>query len=139
MPVLPSGLPEQVGDDEDLARFLTSSGHYSTVGIRPNAFIPSPRDRATSVSRHGRSPVNELKKLGELAVAASGRHLHGAAVFKAAAVRSAHLEVDASEPPDRHALIRKWPWVEGDPRASKAEQMMWAQALVRAAGTPLLF
>jgi len=138
--VLPSGLPEQVGDDEDLARFLTSSGHYSDGGVRPNAFIPSPKGRSTSVSRHDRYPVDILKKLGEVAVAASGRRLHGAAIFKASAVRKAQLAVDASEPPDRHALIHGWPWIEeDDPRARKAQQMTQAQQLVTAAGQPLLF
>ena len=28
--MLPSGLPELVADDEDLARFLTSSNHFNT-------------------------------------------------------------------------------------------------------------
>lgn len=139
MTMLSSGLPEQVGDDEDLARFLTSSGHYSLAAVRPSAFLPSPRDRATSVSRHGRSPVETLEALGQAAVAASGRHLHGAAILKAASVRRVQLTVDASEPPQRHALIRGWPWAEDDPRARKAEQLTRAQQLASAAGTPLLF
>lgn len=139
MSVLPSGLPEKVGDDEDLARFLTQSGHYSRVGVRPNAFIPSPKDRATSVSRHGRYPIDTLKTLGEAVVAGSGRRLHGAAIFKAGAVRRAHLAADASGPPDRHALIHGWPWIADDPRACKAQQMNQAQQLAIAAGQPLSF
>lgn len=33
--ILPSGLPEHVADDEDLARFLTSSGHYKVRAGEP--------------------------------------------------------------------------------------------------------
>src|SRR5690625_4938438 len=116
MPVLPSGLPEQVADDEDLARFLTSSGHYNRTGVRPSAFLPSPKDRSTSVSRHGGDSIDELRRLGQGAVAKSGRNLHGAAIFKAAVVRKSQLAVDSSEPPKRHALIHEWPWTEDDPR-----------------------
>lgn len=138
MPVLTSGLPEHVGDDEDLARFLTSSGHYSRISVRPSAFIPNPKDRSTSVSRHGREPLATLRKLGEVAVA-NGRHLHGVAVVKAAAVRAIGLTVDAAEPPPRHALIRGWAWAEDDPRQRKAERLEKAQKLAIAAGEPLLF
>jgi len=31
---LPSGLPEHVGDEEDIARFLTSSGHFSATAVK---------------------------------------------------------------------------------------------------------
>jgi hypothetical protein len=50
------------------------------------------------------------------------RNLYGAAIFNARAVRSAHLEVVADEPPPRHAAIRGWPWIEGDPELQKAAQ-----------------
>ena len=58
MDVLPSGLPEAIADDEDLARFLTSSGHLSaSMGTAKSAaFLPSPKDRETSVFRHGSEP-----------------------------------------------------------------------------------
>jgi hypothetical protein len=135
--MLPSGLPEIVGDAEDLARFLTQSSHYTLVATRPSAFLPSPKDQSTSVSRHGSQPIEELRQLGELA--AGSRHLHGAAIFKAAVVRNATLAVNAKEPPPRHALIHGWPWMEHDPRGQKARQKDLAMQLVRAAGAPLLF
>jgi hypothetical protein len=52
--MLPSGLLEEIDDDEDLARFLVQSSHFSTTSVKPSAFLPSPKDGETSVSRHGR-------------------------------------------------------------------------------------
>src|SRR5438552_15237575 len=107
MATLPSGLPDRVGDDEELARFLTQSNQFNAMIAKPAAFLPSLKDRETSVSRHGREP---LERLWEVGLAAAGtRTLYGAAIFKARAVRAAHLEVLPDEPPPRHAAIRGWP------------------------------
>ncbi len=137
MPPLPSGLPEVVGDEEDLARFLTQRSHFSRDAVRPSAFLPSPKNRATSVSRHGRQPIERLKEIG--CAAAGSRSLHGAAIFKACDVRRAQLEVNADEPPARHALITGWPWMNADPQTQKAQQKERALLLVSSAGRPLLF
>jgi hypothetical protein len=120
MATLPSGLPDLVADEEDLARFLTQSSHFNALMAKPAAFLPSPKDRETSVSRHGREPLESLWVLG--IVAAKDRKLYGAAIFKARAVRAAQLEVRADEPPPRHAVIHGWPWIENDPEFQKAEQ-----------------
>ena len=135
--MLPSGLPEVVGDEEDLARFLTQSSHYSHTGVRSGAFLPSPKDQSTSVSRHGHQPVEVLRQLGE--IAAGDRRLYGAAIFKAAVVRNVGLALNAKEPPARHALIQRWPWTEHDPQQQKAQQKELALQLASAAGAPLLF
>ena len=104
MGMLPSGLPEHIGDEEDLARFLTQSHQFNATMAKPSAFLPGPKDRETSVSRHGREP---LERLWEIGLAAAGtRKLYGAAILKARAVRAAQLEVLADEPPPRHAAIR---------------------------------
>jgi len=134
---LPSGLPEVVGAEEDLARFLTQSSHYSGTTARAGAFLPSPKDRATSVSRHGREPIETLRRLGR--AAAGNRSLHGAAIIKAAAVRDAGLDVDADEPPVRHALIRGWPWFDNDPQLQKAQQKERALQLAAATSDVILF
>lgn len=134
---LPSGLPEVVGAKEDLARFLTQSNHYSGATPRAGAFLPSPKDRATSVSRHGREPIETLRQLGR--AAAGSRSLHGAAIIKAAAVRDTGLDVHADEPPERHALIRGWPWMESDPQLQKAQQKEKALQLAAATSELLLF
>lgn len=108
---LASGLPEIVGDDEDIARFLTQSSHFSTTTAKPNAFLPSPRDRETSVSRHGRNPAAELWALGE--AAAGQRKLYGAAILKARDIRSAHsvratYALDERTARRIEALARSW-------------------------------
>lgn len=134
-----SGLSEVVGDDEPIARFLTQSGHFSKQQqlVNSSVFLPGNRDRETSVSRHGAEPLDVLRTLG--LAAASGRKLYGAAIFKASDVRKAHLEIVSSEPPERHAVIRDWPWNDNDPEDQKAKQKERALELASAAGAPLLF
>lgn len=136
--MLPSGLPEIVGDDEDLARFLTQRSQFS-VGKRrakPAAFLPNPTDRETSVMRHGREPLEALWELGM--VAAGSRTLHGAALVRARAVRSAGLDVVADEPPPRHAVIRGWTWSEGDPDLRRAQHLEVALQLAKEAADLIL-
>lgn len=136
MAQLPSGLLEEIDGDEDLVRFLTQSSHFNTTSVKPAAFLPSPKSRETSVSRHGRKPVQNLWKIGT--DAAGERTLYGAAIFKAKDVRSSGLEVFADEPPPRHAAIRQWPWLENDPELQKAQQRERAILLSSAAGEPIL-
>lgn len=135
---LPSGLPEAVDDGEDIARFLTQrKGQFKSDRVLPPAFLPSPNGRETSVARHGREPRDTLCALG--LVAAGERRLYGAAILKAGDVRAVPLEVSSAEPPERHAVIRGWPWVENDRRTEKAQQLEKAVELASAAGAPLLF
>lgn len=118
--MLPSGLADLVSDDEDLARFLTSSGQSTSQIVKPSALLPSPKDRETSVFRHGREPRESLWELWRAQVAGE-RSLHGVAIFKARHVRAADLDVAATEPPPRHASITGWPWL-ADPDLQKAQQ-----------------
>jgi hypothetical protein len=134
--MLASGLPDQVGDDEDLARFLISSRHFRGGVVKPAAFLPNPKDRETSVSRQGAEPAESLWTLGR--AAAGARTLYGAALLKARAVRALGLRVAAAEPPPRHAVITGWSWVENDRVLQKARQTEIAQQLASAAGEPLL-
>lgn len=115
---LPSGLPECVGDEEDVARFLTSSGHYNSSAVRPAAFMPNPRNGETSVFRHGAEPLDELKAIAQV---------------------EATLEVRAGEPPPLHADIVGWPWQEDDPAFGKAAQKELAALIAQKAGAPLRF
>jgi len=98
MATLPSGLEEIIADDEDLARYLTSSSQFNAIMVKPAAFLPNPKDRETSVFRHGSEPLDRLWAIG-VEHAAGGRNLHGAAICKARHVRAAQLEVIAGEPP----------------------------------------
>ena len=121
MEILPSGLSKLVEDEEDLARFLTSSSQFNAVMVKPSAFLPNSKNGETSVFRHGNHPPDSLWQIG-LDHVAGGRMLHGAAIFKARHVRAALLEIAASEPPPRHANIQGWPWSATDPDMGKAER-----------------
>ena len=134
--MLPSGLPEHVDDEEDLARFLTQRNQFNSIMVKPSAFLPDHNARETSISRHGKAPLERLWEIG--LVATGNRKLYGAAIFKARVVRSAHLEVVADEPPPRHAVIKSWPWAENDPELQKAIQKELAVIIASTAGPPLL-
>jgi hypothetical protein len=133
--MLASGLPDVVADDEDLARFLTSSSQFNARMAKPAAFLPSVNDRETSVFRHGSEPRDALWAIGD-AHAAGSRTLHGAAIVKARDVRATLLEVIAAEPPPRHAAIGGWPWLDDDPERQKAQQK--EQALLVASKATLV-
>jgi hypothetical protein len=120
--MLASGLPERVGDDEDLARFLFSTSQFNTQMVKPSAFLPSPKDRETSVFRHGSEPRAALWSIGE-EHAAGDRTLYGAGIIKGAEVRAVQLDVSADEPPPRHAVITGWPWLADDPELQKAQRV----------------
>jgi len=122
--MLLSGLPEEVGNDEDLARFLTQSNQLSSNGVKPAAFLPSPKTQDVSVARHGEIPRLGLQELG--LEATRGRSLRGAAIIRAAAVREVGLDVAADEPPARHALITQWPQLRDDPEMHRARQKQLA-------------
>lgn len=107
MGLLPSGLPDVVGDEEELARSLFSSSLFSSEKVKLAAFLPSPRDNQTSVFRHGAEPNATLWQIAADHVIGD-RTLHGAAVVKAHHVRSVRLEVTPDEPPARHANIAGW-------------------------------
>lgn len=128
--MLPSGLAEFVADEEDLARFLTSSSLFNAVMVKPAAFLPNPKNGATSVFRHGSLPRAALWQIATEYVSA-GRTLHGAAIVKAKHVRSAMLEVVAQEPPLRHANIVDWPWPASDPELGKAARKERALVIAR--------
>lgn len=131
--MLPSGLPDHVDGDEDLARFLNSSRYFRVDGsLQGKAFLPD--DGETSVFRHGREPRKALWAIGRTTIV-EGRNLHGAAIFKAGIVRAVGLDVAAEEPPPRHANIVGWP-TNPDPRIERAAQLEWADLI--AAGAELV-
>jgi hypothetical protein len=129
---LPSGLPEHVANQEPLARFLTSSGHFNASIVKPSAFLPNPNDGKTSVFRHDAEPRDALAAIGRNEVA-QDRSLHGAAIITAAEVRAVKLEVTAVEPPSRHADIEGWPWMQNDREFGKAQSKEIALVLAQKA------
>lgn len=124
--MLPSGLPDLVADEEDLARILRSSGHFSSGRVKAAAYLPA-RDGATSVIRHGAEPVAAL---WQLAAETLGPQVsvHGAAVCKAHVFREERLDVVADEPPPRHANVVGWP-ADTDTELQKAKQKEIALAV----------
>ena len=128
MSMLPSGLPAHVADDETLARFITSSSHMNSMGVKPVAFLPNPQNGETSVFRHGKTPEDQLWAIGQAVVAGSGRNIHGAAFVLTGDVRNETPSVVASEPPERHANIGNWP-SEADLALQKAHQVKIAMRL----------
>jgi hypothetical protein len=100
---LPSGLPETVADEEDLARFLRSSGHFGSSFVKASAFMPA-KDAMTSVIRHGAEDREHLWKLAKVFLGSEVK-FYGAAICKARAIRDQQLDVLAEEPPPRHANI----------------------------------
>lgn len=119
--MLPSGLPERVHDDEDLARFLTSTSQFNAKMVKPSTYFPNPKDSVTSVYRHGREPRNELWQIGDEHLS-TVRRIYGVAFINAMQVRAASLDVVGEEPPPRHANIVGWPSVD-DPELQKAQQL----------------
>jgi hypothetical protein len=119
--MLPSGLPEVVADDEDVARVLTSASHFNRIGAKPAAFMPRSDTNETSVFRHGSEPRPGLWAIADELVG-SDRNVHGIAVVEARYVRAADLDVVADEPPPRHANIVGWPSSDVDPDMTKAER-----------------
>jgi len=137
MSTLPSGLPEHIDDTESLARFLTSSGHYNSLGVKPAAFLPNPVDNQTSVFRHGPEPDNCLWDTGKSVVKESGKNLHGAAFVSAGDIRAVELDVLSKEPPPRHANLTNWPSSDVSDFA-KAAQKEIALVLAEKAVTVML-
>ncbi len=129
--MLPSGLPEQISDDEPLARFLTSRSQYNQQGPKAAAFLPSPADNMTSVFRHDKEPVEGLWRIAQQALQA--RVAYGAAIVTAVHVRNAGLLVQAEEPPPRHANIVGWPNDPDDVELSRAHAKEVALRIVQTA------
>ena len=111
---------------EPLARFLTSSSHFSPGRVRQAAFLP-PADLKLSVFRTSEMEEADIWTLGHNHVERpSGRHLHGRAQLTPAAVRGCGLEVDPDDQPRRHANLVGWP-------PEKAERKQIALQLAAAA------
>lgn len=126
MSSLPSGLPETVGLDEDIARFIRCSKYVrANQTIKHNAFLPAP-DNDTSTFR-----INGLnnEEVGAIAVEhVKEKAKNGAAVCKAKVIAQAELLLVPEEPPFQHANIRGWAMDEDD-AAKKSKRMEQAQKL----------
>ena len=130
--MLPSGLPEHVADTEPLSRFLTSDSQFTSAMAKPSAFMPGPSDAKTSVFRQGSNPPQALWETADREIGTI-RRVRAAALLTAGAVRQAQLDVEAHEPPPRHANIIGWPSAAIDPDLTRAQRMERALLLAQAA------
>lgn len=130
--MLPSGLPEHVADPEPLSRFLTSDSQFNNLMPKASAFMPGPTDAKTSVFRQAAEPLADLWGTADREIGAT-RRVRAAALLTAADVRTARLDVEAHEPPLRHANIVGWPSVVNDAVHTKAQRKEFALLLARAA------
>ena len=129
MAQLPSGLPDIVGDEKNLTRFLSQSSQFNSLMAKPAAFLPNPKYRNTSVFRIGNEPDRIRQTWQKNAI--EGRTLKAVAICRCADIKFVGLCATAEEPPDAHANIEGWPWLENDPAAQKAKQIELAQAIVQ--------
>lgn len=126
--MLASGLPEEVHDEEYLARFLPSSSYFNRAGIKPSAFLP--RDHAVDVSvfRHDGNPRAELWELGDQNL--SVRRIYGVGIVRTGRIRLESMDVAAFEPPPRHANIVGWR-LSDDPELQLAMRKEQAAAIAQ--------
>lgn len=124
MPLL-SSLPDTIGDDERIARYVRQSRFAKNGRIKHETFLPAP-DHDTSVFRVDEWSTEEIRDSAIEHV--KERAKNGAAIFKASSVATAKLIVTAKEPPLRHANINGWSMDE-DPQRRKSERKSAAMAL----------
>ncbi|HRD54319.1 MAG TPA: hypothetical protein PKY96_16895 [Flavobacteriales bacterium] len=104
--MLPSGLPEEVGDDELVARFARhDSKYFKRPPYRPKygLFIPPRDSTALSVSRVSGKSEAVIREIGEHVVLQAGDKLYGWATLLVKDVRAIRsLGVVSDEPDDHH-------------------------------------
>lgn len=128
---LASGLPEDVSGDESLARFVMSSRHYNSQGVKFEAFLPNPKNGETSVFRYTEEADDAVRAQG-LAIANSrNRQVHGMSLVRAQIVFEVELAVIGFEPPPRHANITGWPTSPTDKSVQKAQQKERAMVIAQ--------
>ena len=124
-------LANTVSPSESLARYLTSSNHYSTKMqvVKPAAFLPQPPNYCLSVFRIDGLTTEQVCQIGQQKVISKrpGRTLHGFANIVAQAFLDANLTIDPDNNPPRHASVVGWP-------KDKPQQISIAQELAASAG-----
>ena len=107
---------------EVLTRFIFSSKHFSSVRVKPDAFLPPSDTLETSVFRTVGMDVPGIRAQGEMVGGAAARSLKAWADLLAGAVFDAGLDVRPDNIPERHASIVGWPDAK-DRRISLAQQL----------------
>jgi hypothetical protein len=127
-------LASTVSPSESLARFLTSSTHYSREkhSVKPAAFLPPPPDWRLSVFRIDGLAIEEVCGIGQEKVIGkrTERTIHGFADIIARVFQDSRLTIDPDNDPPRHASVVGWP-------ADKASQKLIAIELAASASLVL--
>lgn len=104
--MLPSGLPEHVGDEEIVARFARhDSKYFKRPPYRPkrDLFMPPKDSTVLSVSRVSGRTAEVIREIGEHVVSRAGNKLHGWCTLEVREVRAIRtLGVVSDEPDDQH-------------------------------------
>lgn len=130
--MLPSGLPEHIADSETLSRFLTSDSQFNSAMAKASAFMPGPADDKTSVFRQSDDALHGLWATADQAIG-TARRVRAVALLSAMDIRRVRLDVEAQEPPPRHANIFGWPSSAGDVEQRRAQRKELALLLAQAA------
>ncbi|MDZ7661958.1 hypothetical protein [Thiohalophilus sp.] len=106
----------KVSDDECLSRYIFSSKHFNTKGIKSVAFIPSPKNDETSVFRISNLNDDDVWAIGHNHVARLRKQsLKARADLLAAGPRSLSLDVTPETTLHKlHANIVNWPTERDD-------------------------
>jgi hypothetical protein len=110
--------------DDNLSRFVLSSSQFaSTTGrVRASLFLPAPDGTTSVFVTTGLNGV-AVCQIGRDEVATPhGKTLHGRADLGVSVIENARLVVQSDEPPDRHAIITRWP-AEKDACKDLAQQI----------------
>jgi len=108
---LPSGLSEEIGDDEKLSIYLFQSNHFSRENrrVKSLAFVPYPHGDKSSF-RIDALTESQIWDIGEWIQSQqkTPKTLYGRGDIVAASVKSTGLSLQAQEPPPRHANLIGW-------------------------------
>jgi len=130
------GVPEDVSDDEWLARYILYRRHIRRDGsgsVKPEAFIPHPH-ADLSVTRYLALDEFQIWRTGQGVAKQTGKTLYGRADVVAANFTRHRLSVNSDPLPDNpnHANISNWP-------ADKPAQKMLAIEIAKDAGKAKIF
>jgi len=122
---LPTSLPSDPTADELTTRYLHQASHFvpSRSRVKPRAFHPAPKDHKTSVFRIRGLSERQIWQIGDVYVASVvARKILARADVSVTQVQSVGLQVEADEPPRRHANITGWA-SEKDRWMSEAQEL----------------
>jgi len=124
----------EIEPDERLSRYVLYNRHMKQGRLRPQAFLPAPRTRTTSVYRTKGCSEDMIWQLGDRFVTALHREKRpviGRGDIPAQVVLDQDLRIVSSPTPHaRHADILNWP-PEEDLLLMKATELATRAALVR--------